>query len=165
MSKKLSETNPLPSDHVTEVKWICCTRQNVQVPTFEVVTLKSLVWRSRLCWNSEYVIKYDVTLGALLTFIYLDKRNPENPKIDTKITDLWWVAPTIDLISVWRQAWRHDVTYDVMHRFDIFALHFVGLSDFENPEIATKPSILGRVVPEIDVLQVWRLPWRHDMTS
>ena len=53
--RTLSETNPLPSGHVTEVKWICCTRQNVQVPTFEVVILKSLVWRSRLCWNVEKV--------------------------------------------------------------------------------------------------------------
>ena len=57
MSKTLSETNPLPSGHVADVKWVCCTRQNAQVPTFEVVTLKSLVWRSPLCWNVENVIR------------------------------------------------------------------------------------------------------------
>ena len=48
----LAQMNFLPLNHVREVKWICCTRQNYSSTHFwGIVTLKSLVWRSKLCGN------------------------------------------------------------------------------------------------------------------
>ena len=91
-------------------------------------------------WRQTWVIasRGRQALIWLSWFAFLWISCPQKtPEIDTKINVLGWVDTVRDRFYI-RQAWRHDVAYDVMHWFDIFYLHFFWLRRHKNHEIHTK---------------------------